>query len=80
VGEAAPLGARVLAVVDALRALTQGSAYRPAMAPEAVLAELERVAGEHLDARVVALLAELAAEDGGRPAAALGGGRRGRGA
>jgi signal transduction histidine kinase len=79
-GEAAPLGARVLAVVDALRALTQGSAYRPAMAPEAVLAELERVAGEHLDARVVALLAELAAEDGGRPAAALGGGRRGRGA
>ena len=78
-GEAIPLGGRVLAVVDALRGLVQGSAYRPALGAEAALAELEQAAGRAFDPQVVARLGELAAEDEERPAA-LGGARPGRGA
>src|SRR5262249_50169165 len=43
-GEAIPLGARILAVVDAFQRLTEGSPYRPALSPEQARAEVAREA------------------------------------
>lgn len=77
-GHGIPLGARILAVVDELRALTQGGAFRPAMGAESALAEVERAAGSRFDPQVVAVLGDLVAED--VTAQSAGGGRRRRGA
>ena len=44
-----PLGARVLAVVDAFDAMTSDRPYRRALAAEAAIAEVERCAGGQFD-------------------------------
>jgi HD-GYP domain-containing protein (c-di-GMP phosphodiesterase class II) len=53
-GEAIPLGARVLAVVDTFGAITEARPYRPARTPAEAVAEIKRCAGTQFDPRVVA--------------------------
>jgi HD-GYP domain-containing protein (c-di-GMP phosphodiesterase class II) len=48
-GAAIPLGARVLAVVDAFDAMTSDRPYRRALPPEAAIAEVDRCAGGQFD-------------------------------
>ncbi len=63
VGEAIPLGARIIAVSVAFAAMTSPRAYREATTPEVALAELRRCAGSQFDPDVVeALAADLNAE------------------
>lgn len=70
-GEAIPRGSRIVAVAIRYAALTSQRSYRPALPPEAALAELRRGAGSQFDPVIVeALAAELARE--ARPAAADG--------
>jgi HD-GYP domain-containing protein (c-di-GMP phosphodiesterase class II) len=58
-GAAIPLGARVLAVADALDAMSTSRPYRPAMTSAAILAEFERFRGRQWDAAVVDALFRL---------------------
>ncbi len=59
-GEEIPLGARILAVVDAYGAMTDERVYRKARSHEEALAELRRCAKTHFDPEVVdAFLAVL---------------------
>lgn len=55
-GEAIPLGARLLAVVDAFDAMTSTRPHQPAWTIERALAELRRYAGTQFDPTVVAAL------------------------
>lgn len=48
-GEAIPLGARMLAIVEAFDSMTTDHVYRPAMSRERALAELARFAGTQFD-------------------------------
>jgi len=48
-GEAVPIGARLLAVVDAFDAMTSTRPYRRALPVERALAEIERCAGSQFD-------------------------------
>ncbi|MDF9408496.1 MAG: Cyclic di-GMP phosphodiesterase response regulator RpfG [Pelotomaculum sp. PtaB.Bin013] len=52
-GEAIPLGARILAVVDAFDAMVADRIYRPKLEREAAIAELMRCSGSHFDPSVV---------------------------
>jgi len=52
-GEAIPIGARILAVVDAFSAMTDNRVYRAALPQEAALAELRRCRGTQFDPRIV---------------------------
>lgn len=52
-GEEIPLGARVVAVIDAFRAMAADRPYRKALSLEAAKAELERAAGTQFDPKVV---------------------------
>ena len=52
-GDAIPLEARIVAVVDAYDAMITNRAYRPPRAPEAAVAELRRGAGTQFDPEVV---------------------------
>ncbi len=52
-GTAVPLGARVVAVADAYAAMTAERPWRPALSPEAAIAELRRGAGTQFDPMVV---------------------------
>lgn len=52
-GDAIPLGARIIAVVDAFYAMTSPRAYRQARSQEAALTELLRQAGTQFDRLVV---------------------------
>lgn len=52
-GEHVPLGARILAVVDAYTAMTDQRPYRPARSHKEALAELRRCAGTQFDPAVV---------------------------
>ncbi len=58
-GENIPLGARILAVIDALDAITNDRPYRKARTLPQALVELDREAGGQFDPRVVAVLHEL---------------------
>lgn len=63
-GEAIPLGARILAVVDAWESMTVERPFRAARAPEEAMAELRREAGSQFDAEVVEALARVLERDG----------------
>jgi putative nucleotidyltransferase with HDIG domain len=52
-GDEIPVGARILAVLDAYSAMTDGRAYRPARSHEEALAELVRCTGSEFDPVVV---------------------------
>ncbi|HTA05540.1 MAG TPA: HD domain-containing phosphohydrolase [Solirubrobacteraceae bacterium] len=59
-GEQVPLAARIIAACDTYEAIVTDRPYRPARSPAEAAAELRRVAGTQLDARVVkAVLDEL---------------------
>ncbi len=69
-GEAIPLGARILAVVDAWESMTTSRPYRAARTPAEALAELERESGDQFDPEVVAAFRALLEREGlGRRAA-----------
>jgi len=55
-GEDIPLGARIVSACDAYNAMTTTRSYRPAMAYEHALAELERNSGTQFDPVVVTAL------------------------
>jgi HD-GYP domain-containing protein (c-di-GMP phosphodiesterase class II) len=57
-GSDIPPEARVLAVADAFDAMTSDRPYRPALAEQRAIAELERCAGTQFDPDVVAVFAE----------------------
>jgi putative nucleotidyltransferase with HDIG domain len=61
-GEQIPMGARILAAVDAYDALTNDRPYRTACPPRAALAEIERESGHQFDPAVVAALAAVVRE------------------
>lgn len=69
-GEAIPLGARILAVVDAWQSLTVERPFRAARAPEDAVAELRREAGRQFDAEVVEALVRVLDREGGLQEAA----------
>jgi diguanylate cyclase (GGDEF)-like protein len=58
-GEDIPLESRILAVADALEAMTGARVYRRSWPLEEALAELERAAGTHFDPRLAHALADL---------------------
>jgi len=57
-----PLESRILHCADALEAMTSSRIYRPGMAVERALAELERGAGSQFDPQVAATLVDLVVE------------------
>jgi len=59
-GEAIPLGARILAVVDAYSAILDDRAYSPARTPAEALEELRRCAGTQFDPQVVETFCQVA--------------------
>ncbi len=58
-GEAIPLGARVVAVADAIDAMITDRPYRRGMQITVALTELQQWAGSHYDPRVVATAVQL---------------------
>lgn len=65
-GEEIPLGARILAVCDAVEAMISERTYSPAMSFDAVIAELKRCSGAHFDPQVVQALIQVLQRDGDR--------------
>ena len=64
VGDAIPLGARIVAVADVFDALTSDRPYRAALTRDAALAYLATEAGHTLDADIVATMLDLVRVDG----------------
>jgi diguanylate cyclase (GGDEF)-like protein/PAS domain S-box-containing protein len=62
-GTALPLGARMLAIVDAFDAMTTDHVYRPAMSRDRAFAELFRFAGTQFDPELVAEFQQLQISD-----------------
>jgi putative two-component system response regulator len=58
-GKIIPLGARIIAVVEAFDAMTHPRPHRAALQPEEAIAELHRCAGAQFDSQVVAVFSEL---------------------
>jgi len=58
-GDAIPLAARVVAVADVFDALTSKRSYKEAWSVGEARAELQRIAGTHLDARLVDIFLKL---------------------
>ncbi|MFZ5813859.1 MAG: HD domain-containing phosphohydrolase [Bacillota bacterium] len=58
-GEAIPIGARIVAVVDAFDAITSDRVYRKGKPVAEAMAELRRMAGTQFDPKVVAALERL---------------------
>lgn len=58
-GQRIPLGARILAVVDAYSAMTDGRVYRPPISQHEALQELRRCSGTHFDPLVVNVFCEM---------------------
>jgi putative nucleotidyltransferase with HDIG domain len=55
VGEAIPLGSRIIAVADAFDAMTSDRVYRAALSPEVAFSELRKGAGAQFDPQLVDL-------------------------
>jgi len=62
VGEAIPLGARIVAVADVYDALTSDRPYRPRLPSGRAIAELQAQAGRTLDGELVAAFCALVAD------------------
>ncbi|MEN9935536.1 MAG: hypothetical protein RLZZ387_2115 [Chloroflexota bacterium] len=58
-GEQIPLGARIIAIVDAFDAMTTDRPYRRALSHEAAVAELQRGAGTQFDPALLAVFVDL---------------------
>ena len=58
-GDEIPMGARIIAVLDAYVGMTSPRPYRTPLPPEEALQELERAAGSHFDAEVVSVFVRL---------------------
>ncbi|MFZ5354565.1 MAG: sensor domain-containing diguanylate cyclase/phosphohydrolase [Bacillota bacterium] len=58
-GEAIPIGARIMAIVDAYDAMTNTRPYRAAMSHEDALKEIERNAGMQFDPRLAVLFIDI---------------------
>lgn len=58
-GEEIPLGARILAVVDAFSAMTDDRSYRKGISMQEAFAELERCAGTQFDPKIVEAFLKL---------------------
>jgi putative two-component system response regulator len=63
-GKEIPLGARIVALVDAYDAMSTDRPYRAALRPEVIRVELEQNAGKQFDPDLMALLLRLLEEDG----------------
>jgi putative two-component system response regulator len=63
-GKEIPIGARLVALVDAYDAMSTDRPYRAALLPEVIRTELEQNAGKHFDPDLTALLLRLLEEDG----------------
>jgi putative two-component system response regulator len=63
-GDAIPVAARVLAIVDAFDAMTSDRPYRPGMGVGEALAVLRRYAGQQWDAEMVEVFAALIESEG----------------
>lgn len=61
-GDAIPIEARIVAVVDAYCAMTRERVYRTAVSPAEAIEELQRCAGMLYDPRVVAALIDIIGE------------------
>jgi diguanylate cyclase (GGDEF)-like protein len=70
VGDAIPLGSRIIAVCDAFDAMTSDRSYHNAIPREAAIAELETDAGTQFDRRVVAAARTVLEHPGARRPAA----------
>ncbi len=55
-GEQIPIGARILAAVDALDALASDRQYRRALSPDAAMEEISRLSGKSFDPAVIQVL------------------------
>jgi len=62
-GEHIPLGARIIAVADALDAMTSDRPYRPALPDGAAVGELDRGQGTQFDPRIVQAVLDLLGEE-----------------
>ncbi len=62
IGDAIPLGARIIAVCDSFDAMTADRPYRDAASPLAAIKELERCAGSQFDPAVVEAFKDAHAE------------------
>jgi hypothetical protein len=69
-GEAIPLGARMVAVIDAWDAMTSDRPYRKALSRETAIGELRKHAGTQFDPKVVESFLKLEAQDFVRDTAA----------
>jgi len=58
-GEQIPIGARIVAVVDAYESMTAGRPYRQAMSHEEALREIRRCSGSQFDPKVVDVFTQL---------------------
>lgn len=58
-GEDIPLGSRIISVADTYDVLTARDSYRDPVSPEDAIAELRKMAGTQLDARLVDVFVEL---------------------
>jgi HD-GYP domain-containing protein (c-di-GMP phosphodiesterase class II) len=62
-GEEIPVGARMVAVIDAWDAMRSDRPYRKALARETAVAELRRCAGTQFDPRIVEAFLRIELED-----------------
>src|SRR5205823_8906254 len=62
-GQNIPIGARIIAVVDAYGAMTEDRVYRKAPGHEVAIDELQRLAGKQFDPIIVRAFVQLLAEN-----------------